>query len=244
MGGEAKAISTPYCGAAPSPAEFLTQWNFDPVLLTALGAMLALGWRISPHRPAFLVGWAVLVLAFVSPLCAMTTALFTARALHHLLLTSLAAPLLALALPRLPVAAWPALMATAFALVLWHVPLVYSAAWQSATVYWLLQAALLLPAWAFWGALLQHDQGRSEDLLTRGLMIGALAAVMGMIGAVLTFAPRLLYPEHLLSPFLWGLDPLADQQLAGLIMWVPGLLPLGIAAALMARRAWAEAAVA
>jgi len=48
---------------------------------------------------------------------------------------------------------------------------------------------------------------------------------MGLLGALLVFAPRPLYWVHFESTAAWGLTPLADQQLAGLLMWVPAMLP-------------------
>jgi putative membrane protein len=79
---------TPYCGPAPDPADVLGRWNGDPVLLTILGLLVAHSLFLalkSPSGSAFLLGAsAVLVVVFVSPLCAMSSALFTARTLHHL----------------------------------------------------------------------------------------------------------------------------------------------------------------
>jgi putative membrane protein len=52
---------------------------------------------------------------------------------------------------------------------------------------------------------------------------------MGLLGALIVFAPGPLYLVHLASTASWGLSPLADQQLAGLLMWVPASLPyLGV----------------
>jgi putative membrane protein len=48
---------------------------------------------------------------------------------------------------------------------------------------------------------------------------------MGLLGALIVFAPRPIYWVHLASTAPWGLSPLADQQLAGLLMWVPAMLP-------------------
>lgn len=226
---------TPYCGPAPDPAALWRAWNIDPWLLAALAVLLLAGLRFSRARQVFFAGWLVLALAFVSPLCALSTALFSARTLHHLLLLTVAAPLLAWALPlaRLPPAVG---LASALAsLVAWHLPQVYGAAWDSAGVYWLLQGVLLLSALGFWGAVLHGGAGLGARF---GALVG-LAAGMGLIGAVLTFAPGVLYVEHLATTALWGLEPLADQQLAGLVMWVPGLVPLAVPLALLARRAWA-----
>jgi putative membrane protein len=52
---------------------------------------------------------------------------------------------------------------------------------------------------------------------------------MGLLGAILTFADRPLYTPHLLTTQAWGLTPLADQQLAGVIMWIPAGVILAIA---------------
>ena len=61
---------------------------------------------------------------------------------------------------------------------------------------------------------------------------------MGLLGAILTLAPAQLYAAHALAPLGWGLSPLADQQLGGLIMWVPAMLPYLAVIALTARRGW------
>src|SRR5690606_850485 len=96
---------TPYCGPAPDPVDVLGRWNGDPVLLAALGLFIAAGgfltMRRRPGSPFLLGAAGVLVLVFISPLCALSSALFTARTLHHLLLLLAAAPLLALGPPRL-----------------------------------------------------------------------------------------------------------------------------------------------
>jgi protoporphyrinogen IX oxidase len=61
---------------------------------------------------------------------------------------------------------------------------------------------------------------------------------MALLGALLTFAPVPLYDLHQTAPLAWGMTPLSDQQLAGLIMWVPGGLPYAVAGAIVARRGW------
>jgi putative membrane protein len=48
---------------------------------------------------------------------------------------------------------------------------------------------------------------------------------MGLLGALIVFSPRPLYWAHFASTTPWGLSPLEDQQLAGLLMWVPAMLP-------------------
>jgi putative membrane protein len=245
----------PYCGPAPLPETLLRAWNLDPWLLAGLaaaglGAMAVL--RNRPARPeaegtepaAAAVAMVGLVIAFVSPLCALTVALFAARSLHHLLLLGVVAPALALAFPlglRLGVprlGVWFAGLSAA--LWAWHVPAVYAAAWDSAAIYWLMQAALLGSAWGFWGVVLHRDGSAHEAAGAFGgaLIVAALAGQMGLIGAILTFSPQILYPQHLVTTAGFGLDALEDQKVAGLIMWVPGMAPLAALAALMLRRAW------
>lgn len=219
----------PYCGPAPVPEELFLRWNLDPVLLALLLA-LAFVCRRNGHG---LAATAVLTLAFVSPLCALSSALFSARVLHHVLLVAVAAPLLALASPARSTssAGLPFLLATA-ALWLWHLPAAYDTALSSAPVYWLMQASLVAPAWAFWRAVFAGPANA-------GLGWVFLAYLqMGMLGAILTLSPQALYATHATAPMLWGFTSLADQQLGGLIMWMPAALayvPWGI---FLARRAW------
>ncbi|MDO5646649.1 cytochrome c oxidase assembly protein [Paracoccus sp. (in: a-proteobacteria)] len=225
----------PYCGPAPFPGNIWAAWNTDPLLLAGLamfGAVLA--WRaVNPKAAA--IAWAGLILAFVSPLCALTVALFSARAAHHLVIVTLAAPALAIAWPmmsRVPAAL--SLAGLTAVMVAWNLPLIYTAMWGSDAVYWALQLAMLGTAWAFWSAVLSDG----EPIAQRALLTGGLAGVMGLIGAILTFAPNIMFFQHIDGAVAWGLDPLADQQLAGLVMWVPGFVPVAVIAALMLRRGW------
>lgn len=227
--------SGPYCGPAPVPEVLFLRWNLDPAVL-ALLLILAI---VSRRNEAGLAATAVLALAFVSPLCALSSALFSARVVHHVLLVAIAAPLLALAAPaRRPAAAGlPFLLSTA-TLWLWHLPAAYDAALSSVPLYWLMQASLLAPAWAFWRAIFT---------LPPGVGIGWVFLAylqMGMLGAILTLAPQALYNTHSSAPLLWGFTPLADQQLGGLIMWMPAGLAYAGWGVLLARRAWRAMGVA
>src|SRR5690606_34641883 len=102
------SLYIPFCGLPPVPAGLWQRWVLDPVLLAALFALLAWGLlrsrgrRMTPaRRNCFLLGWGVLTVALVSPLCALSVALFSARATQHMLLLVVAAPLLALGMPAL-----------------------------------------------------------------------------------------------------------------------------------------------
>ncbi|MGR3464009.1 cytochrome c oxidase assembly protein [Limimaricola sp.] len=220
-----------YCGAAPAPGAALSAWNLDPVLL---GGLLAMAVALR-HSRAGSAGVAVLAIAFVSPLCAMSVALFSARVVHHVLLVAVAAPLLAAALPARRAgggAALPFLVSTAL-LWGWHVPAAYDLALSDIAVYWVMQVTLLASATWFWRAVLSGGAGV-------GAVLWSLAGLMqmGMLGAILTFAPVPLYAAHALAPLEWGISPLADQQLGGLIMWVPAMLPYLAVIGVTARRGW------
>ncbi len=219
-----------YCGAAPAPEVALRTWNLDPLLLVSLLFLLIL-LRRDRTGPAA-VG--VLAFAFISPLCAISVGLFSARVVHHVLLVAVAAPLLAAALPaRRPSGiALPFLVSTAL-LWAWHLPAAYDLALRDVAVYWIMQLTLLGSAVWFWRSVLSARGGIDAVLWSlAGLM------QMGALGALLTFAPEPLYAAHGLAPLAWGLSPLADQQLGGLIMWVPAMLPYAAMIALSARRGW------
>lgn len=228
---------TPYCGAPPLPGA--VAWNLDPWLAAALLLGLALAWRAGDGRGgrrALLAGWAVLGVVLLSPLCNLSVALFSARVGQHVVLLTVAAPLLALALPARrvgPAGLAAAAGAFALALWLWHLPAPYALTFRSDPAYWGMQASLVATAAWLWHGLLRGAAARPEAVLLAGL---ATAAQMGGLGALLTFAPRPLFAPHAGTTFAWGLTPLEDQQLGGLLMWVPG----GIAFALVALPALAR----
>lgn len=223
-----------YCGPAPLPAQIWSAWNLDPVLLICLAA-LALFLR---HSRAGLAACAVLFVTFVSPICALSAALFSARVVHHVLLVAVAAPLLAIALPARRSAggggaALPFLVSTA-TLWFWHLPAAYDAALSQMGIYWVMQLTLLGTATMFWRGVF----GPAERGFTAVLWTLAGFMAMGLLGALLTFAPEPVYAAHAIAPFDWGLTPLRDQQLGGLLMWVPAGIPYLLVIGLLARGAW------
>jgi len=218
-----------YCGPAAVPADFWTRWNADPLLIAALAALaLVVGSGRSSDARA---GWgaiALMFIVFVSPLCALSSALFSARVLHHILLVTAVAPLLALALPQRRGSSAPlAVLVAAHAIILWfwHAPGPYAWGLASVPAYWLMQLSLLGSAWLMWRAILAPSVQPGPAMMALAATIGQ----MGLLGAVIVFARTPLYPVHLASTAAWGLTPLTDQQLAGLLMWVPAMLPyLGV----------------
>ncbi len=214
----ADRLWSPYCGAGPDPAELWTRWNLDPLALTSLALLAGLLVTASRERRGLAVAAAVvLAITFISPLCALSSALFSARTVHHVLLVALAAPMIAWALPRPPRAVRLAAWTSGFIVVFWawHAPAAYGAALSNDRVYALMQTSLLASATGAWRAV---RAGRPGGAVVALLVTTVL---MGLLGAILTFAPRALYAPHALTTAAWGLTPLEDQQIAGLIMWIP-----------------------
>lgn len=220
-----------YCGPAPLPDEIWLRWNLDPVLLVALAALALTVGRSRTGAMAV----AVLVLIFVSPLCALSAALFSARVVHHVLLVAVAAPLMALMWPgrKAKSPAVPFMIATA-ALWVWHWPPAYDLALSNVAVYWAMQATLLASSFAFWQAVLHRQQATGAGLLW---ILGGYMQ-MALLGALLTFAPEAVYAIHAVAPLSWNFTPLGDQQLGGLIMWVPSGLLFAAWGGLVARQGW------
>lgn len=230
---------TPYCGPGATPDDWLARWNLDPVLLGVLVVGFAAAWAARgmdrPRRLALAGAADLLLLAFVSPLCALSSALFAARVTHDVLLVALAAPLLARALPvpgpgaarTLPLAT----LVQAVVIWLWHAPGPYAAALSSDALYWVMQLSLLGGATVFWRA------ARAAPAPAAVAALAATMVQMGLLGALITFAPQPLYAPHLGATSAWGLSALEDQQLAGLIMWAPAA-GLYLAAALLRLARW------
>jgi len=227
-----------YCGSPPDLYETASRWNFDPVLLLVLGILSVAVMRWGNRMAAGGIG--LLVVAFVSPLCAAGGALFSVRSVHHLLLMA-AALLFALAVRAergsgrpvrsgLPAGATVTVMT--IVLWAWHIPTLYDAALANMAIYWTMQITIFASSFAFWLAILRAGAVSAVGGLTGGTL------QMGLLGAVLTFATRPLYGVHALAAPSWGLSGLADQQLAGLIMWVGGMLPFAIGGAVIAGQAW------
>jgi putative membrane protein len=219
----------PYCGTPPSPETLLFRFNLDPVLigLLAAAALMHLWYLRRREGRSFAgLGWGVASLALISPLCALSVSLFSARVGQHMVLILCAAPLLAMATPPVSLrwarrALWLATFTFFVALWFWHMPAPYDATFENTAIYWAMHLTLFGSAIALWRALLRSPREIGGDVL----LAGALTSMqMGFLGAILTTASRALYFPHLATTQLWGLAPLQDQALGGVLMWVPGIL--------------------
>ena len=235
----------PYCGEAPGPEIWLSRWNLDPVLGAVLLLLALALWRVPvgqdvTRRPLLSLrcAWVLTVVLYVSPLCAMSSAFFTVRVIHHIALVLVMAPLLAFGLEpwlrQLPTSLWSATAVAAVTFWTWHAPAPYAAALSSDLIYALMQFSLLASAMAFWIAV------RGSGATAAMGAILATTVSMGLLGALITFAGRPLYAPHFASTLSWGVSPLEDQQLAGITMWAPGSIAY-LAAAMWIGWRWMDA---
>jgi cytochrome c oxidase assembly factor CtaG len=224
------------------------------------GNLAMLRWR----HVAFWLGWLSLSAALVSPLHQLGDALFSAHMLQHEILILIAAPLIAAshpsatllyALPRIgrrpvggfvsrierhpivmlctgPLASW---LLHAVALWGWHIPFLYQASVTSDFVHALQHLSFFLTGLIFWSAL--FGAGRSSmSYGTATLYTFGTAVHCSALGALLTFSTVIWYPIYGDRTAAWHLTPLQDQQLGGLLMWVPsGIVFIAIGIALFAR---------
>jgi putative membrane protein len=234
-------------------------WKPDLIMVVPLCVSLAVytagALRVRVPRvesAAFLAGWVVLVVALLSPIATISEALFSMHMTQHELLMLVAAPLITLGRPLVPMlwalpARWrrklkggaglaPAYSritapATVFimhalALWIWHVPPLYEAAVLDDRVHALQHLMFTGTACLFWWGLVRGRYGR----LGYGaavFYVFATAMHSGGLGALITFATAPIYPLYAQRAAA-GVDPLVDQQLAGLIMWIPAGVVLTI----------------
>lgn len=208
---------------------------------------------------AFALGWLALAAALVSPLDALGGRLFSAHMVQHELLMVIAAPLLVLARPlvawtwALPLAqrrivgrwfqarGWTAFWGTltdplvawalhALALWGWHIPAAFDAALTSEPLHIAQHFAFLVTALFFWWSVLGHDpRGRYGPGHSAAYLFTTMMHT-GALGALLSLAPTPWYPAYVPLTSALGFDPAEDQQLGGLVMWVPAGLAYVVAA--------------
>lgn len=203
-------------------------------MLAGLAGWLWLRRERMEQRGVAMFALATIIFLFVSPFCALGSALFSARAVHHVILAAVLAPAVAILLVRnRHVAAVPLPLATlghALTFWAWHLPPLYAAALSNDAIFWLMQATITGTAIQLWAGVFRAPAPSAVAALL------ATMVQMDVLGALLTFAQQPLYAPHWSATAAWGLAPIEDQQLAGLVMWAPGsLLYLLAAVALLYR---------
>jgi cytochrome c oxidase assembly factor CtaG len=132
---------------------------------------------------------------------------------------------------RKPVVAWTLLTISLWA---WHTPLLYTAALENGAIHAVEHASFLLTSMLAWSVALSGRPANALGALGRALFLVATALQGAVLGALLLFARTPLYPVHGRGPWLWGLTPLEDQQLAGALMWIPpSVVYLAVAAGIL-----------
>jgi putative membrane protein len=220
------------------------------VIIYSFGAVRRGGWRALRWRHAsFFIGWFALVFALTSPIHALGEQLFSAHMLQHEILILISAPLISAAHPaatclwafasrqRVYVGGWihdvestwlfrsisrplSAWVLEASALWIWHIPALYQATLTSDWIHAAQHLSFFLTAVLFWSAL--YGVGRSAmSYGAATLYVFGTAVHCSALGALLTFSTVLWYPAYESTTGNWGLTPLGDQQLGGLVMWVP-----------------------
>jgi putative membrane protein len=130
-----------------------------------------------------------------------------------------------------PFAAW---LIHAVALWGWHVPFLFQATLEREWIHGLQHASFFGSGLLFWWAILQGRE-RAAGSGAAVLYLFTTALHSSLLGALLTFARTVWYPVYNGTTLSWGLTPLEDQQLGGLIMWVPaGVVYIVAALALFA----------
>jgi cytochrome c oxidase assembly factor CtaG len=212
----------------------------------------------------FWSGWVSLFTALVSPLHPLGESLFSAHMTQHEILILISAPLLVLSKPlaaflwalpfewrrslgrwskfapvrrswlwfTAPLTAW---WVHAVAVWVWHAPVLFEATLESDLVHTAQHLSFFISALLFWWALFHAHGARAYG--SGVLYIFTTAIHTGILGALLTFAPHIWYHSYANSTQPWGLSPLEDQQIGGLIMWVPASL-VYLAAGLFLFAAW------
>lgn len=215
---------------------------------------------------AFAGALGALVVALASPLDALAGVLLSAHMVQHVLLLLVAAPLLAWSAPsgvvlrgaprwvrraairvrrdvrgptrRLaaiggPVAAWMLLVLTVWG---WHAATLYEAALTNRWAHLAEHAMFLGAGVAFWRVVIGARAGSSRVPRGVGILLVFGMAMQGvLLAALLTFASEPWYPSYGATAE-WGLAPLADQHLAGVLLWIPGsVVYLTVALTLLGR---------
>jgi cytochrome c oxidase assembly factor CtaG len=215
------------------------------VVIVFAGAVYLRGWLRYSSIPewragSFFIGLLATWIAVVSPLASLDSHMLTAHMIQHLLLMSIAPPLIWLGEPltaaglirspfpgsvgRLfggilgsPAFCW---LAAAAALVAWHVPAVFQLGMQSPTWHLIEHASFLTAGLLFWWPVIQPWPSVARWPRWSMLLYLFLATLpCDVLSGLLVFSDRVAYPMYLSMPRMDGLSPLEDQQCAAALMW-------------------------
>lgn len=200
------------------------------------------------EKGSLALGWVAVLLALASPLDRLSDILFSAHMTQHELLILVAAPLLVLGRPFVAFmhaiaparrqrlqhalrggggAAWqwltrPVAIVAIHGIVVWawHIPLLFEWALRNELVHTVQHLMFFVTAALFWWALMHGRYGRMGYGVSV-LFVFITAMHTGLLGVLFTFARVTWYPLYDARAAAWRVSALQDQQLAGLIMWIP-----------------------
>jgi putative membrane protein len=235
----------------------MNTWDWEPTVVIGCAALaggyIALARKHGFSRaPWFLTGVLLLLLDLVSPLDTLADRyLFSAHVVQHFLLALVIPALLLLGTPPFdlrglikferflgqPPVSWLLGVGT---MLLWHIPALFNAALANDGLHVLQHLSFLITGAIFWWPILSPLADRRLPALAAVTYLFSACLCCSLLGAYLTFGPTGLYPEY---PGYGALDSKSDQQLGGLLMWVPGCF-VYLSAILSTVRRWysAEAA--
>jgi putative membrane protein len=226
-------------------------WDWEPSVVIGCSA-LAIGYfafarKRGFHRaPYFLAGVLLLLLDLVSPLDTLADQyLFSAHVVQHFVLGLVIPPLFLLGTPCFepgmlgklersigqPPVSWLLGVGT---MLLWHIPVLFNAALVSDGTHIFQHLSILITGTIFWWPILGPLAERHLAPLAAVAYLFSACLCCSLLGAFLTFGPAGLYPAY---HGYGSLDARADQQLGGLLMWVPGCF-VYLAAILATVRRW------
>ncbi len=242
---------------APSPGPW-QRWDLHPSVMIGLvllgGLYVYWGGLNAPRRrvAAFAAALAVLGLALNGPLHNLSDAyLFSAHMLQHLVLTLVLPPLLLYGTPTWVVRPLlrprsvfglarritrPLAAGVLFSvpITLWHFPQFYEAALEHHALHIVQHLVFIATGVIMWWPVLSPvPELPRASYLTQLLYLFVLGLPMSLVGAMITLADGVLYPFYVTAPRVFGLAPLPDQQLGGLLMWVVGTIYLWVAASVV-----------
>ena len=204
----------------------------------------ALGPSAEPWRPfCFVLGLCVMLSALNGPIHDLSDSyLFSIHMAQHLLLTMAVPPLLIAGTPgwlidaavRAPLVRGAARLLTrpvvagglfSVVLLVWHTVAAYDLMMRNHGVHVLTHLMFIAAAVLLWWPVCSPSALLPRLAPGMGMLYLFLVQLpMQLLGAIITFADATLYPWYASAPRTWGLSPLDDQTLGGLLMWIPGNL--------------------
>lgn len=199
---------------------------------------------------AFAIAMALFVIVLSPQVDEITDALFSAHMGQHLILMLVVPPLLVWSRPILVMiwglprgfrklvatsitvhwlrsAIWhlmhPLSVAALFlgTFSFWHLPRPYAWSLQNEWVHTFEHLSFVITSFMFWTLVIEPSGRRRMEFIPSMLFVAAIAVLSGLPGALMILSPVVLFKAHGMAPYAWGMTPLEDQQIAGLIMWIP-----------------------